>query len=75
MSVASSREPSAAVLAVIEEQWPQIVDDLAAVDAAARPKVARGHVDELAVRRARRASRRVLRPARFTPATWGGDAA
>ena len=73
------REPSAADLAAIEAEWPQIARDLAALDGQIRRLVAADRVDELAVRRDRRARRRVLRPAAGRVAVvavrFGGDAA
>jgi len=71
------REPSAADLAAIEEEWPVIVRDLAVLDAEIRSLTGSGRVDELAVRRVRRARRRVLAPARVgvRVVRYGGDAA
>ena len=66
------RVPATTGLVVAEE----VETVLAAVDARVRGLVTRHRVDELAIRRARRAGRRALRPAaRFTMAALGGDAA
>ena len=72
---ARERVPVAAGLAAVEDEWPRVETDLAAVDARVRTLVTRDRVDELATRRARRAGRRALAPARFAVAFRGGDAA
>jgi len=71
------REPSAGTSAAVEDEWPAIARDLGSLDAQIRRLTTSGRVDELAVRRARRAGRRVLRPARTGAqvARFGGDAA
>jgi hypothetical protein len=69
------RVPGAAGLAAVEDEWPRVETDLAAVDARVRTLVARDRVDELATRRARRARRRALHAARYAVAFRGGDAA
>ena len=68
------RVPMAAGLAAVEEEWPRVETALAAVDARVRGLVSRDRVDELAVRRARRAGRRELSAARLV-VVHGGDAA
>ena len=71
------REPSAEELAEIEREWPQIARGLAVLDAEIRSLTGSGQVDELAVRRVRRAGRQVLRPVRVPVrrVRFGGDAA
>jgi hypothetical protein len=71
----SGREPSAADLAAIEAEWPQIEADLAVLEGEIRGLVAADRVDELEVRRVRRAGRRVLRPVAVHVVRFGGDAA
>jgi hypothetical protein len=55
------REPTRRDLAAIEAEWPLIEAEMAALDAQIRALLATESVDELAVRRVRRAGRRVLR--------------
>jgi hypothetical protein len=72
------REPTRRDLAAIEAEWPLIEAGLAAVDAEIRSLLAADVVDELVVRRARRARRRVLRVVPAVAAgrgPWGGEAA
>ena len=71
------REPSGSDLAPIEREWPRIAGDLAALDGQIRRLTSRGRVDELAVRRSRRAGRRALATARIgvQVVRFGGDAA
>jgi hypothetical protein len=52
--------PTDADLAAIETEWPSIAADLAALDAEILALTMTERVDELAVRRARRSTRRVL---------------
>ena len=53
--------PTASDLAAIETEWPRIAADLAVLDAEITALYAADHVDELHIRRTRRATRRVLR--------------
>ena len=73
------REPRGGDLAAIEREWPRIARDLAVLDARIAALVVGDRVDELAVRRVRRARRRVLRvPTVGSVAgrgVWGGEVA
>ena len=64
------REPTAADLAAIEQEWPQIEAGLVELDAEIRALQAGGLVSELDRRRVRRAQRRVMagRSGRSVPA-------
>ena len=69
MDSLTSAEPTEDDLAAIDAEWPSIAADIAAVDAEIVALTATHRVDELHIRRARRATRRVLREHR------GGEAA
>ena len=73
------REPTRKDLAAIEREWPRIARDLAVLDARIAALMVGDRVDELAVRRVRRACRRVLRVPAVGLVTghrvWGGEVA
>ena len=73
------REPTRKDLAAIEREWPPIERDLAVLDGQIQRLTVGDRVDELAVRRVRRARRRVLRvPIVGSVAghrVWGGEVA
>lgn len=60
LSPGHSGEPTAAELAAIEAEWPQIAADLDALDAEIAALIAGPYMSEIDRRRVRRAERRVL---------------
>jgi len=72
MNSMTDREPTDADLAAIVAEWPRIAADLAALDTEITALYTTDRVDELAVRRNRRTTRRVLNGAHRL---LGGEAA
>ena len=67
-------EPTARELALIEAEWPSIEADMVALDGEIRALTSADAVDELDVRRVRRARRVALRAVVVRP-SLGGEAA